>query len=175
MPASLPDDTPAGMWFLVILTLPLGNYRFRANKNGQQYFSGLANHCSIPGCVSATITLPVTSGFIGGVKVLATLPRWSTSLSPNLSAGLQRNGTITTTVIRYIYDPLGRLTDANYSTGESFAYAYDAVGNPAPCTQRAGQAGGQGYSHAAESSHQRRRYFCRKVCVKSLSCEFLGR
>jgi YD repeat-containing protein len=27
------------------------------------------------------------------------------------------------------YDPLGRLTDADYSTGESFEYAYDEVGN----------------------------------------------
>ncbi|MDY7077500.1 MAG: RHS repeat domain-containing protein [Chloroflexota bacterium] len=27
------------------------------------------------------------------------------------------------------YDPLGRLTAADYSSGESFEYAYDAVGN----------------------------------------------
>lgn len=32
-------------------------------------------------------------------------------------------------VIDYTYDALGRLTEAVYSTGESFAYAYDAVGN----------------------------------------------
>jgi YD repeat-containing protein len=34
-----------------------------------------------------------------------------------------------TRVITYTYDPLGRLTGAEYSTGEFFAYAYDAVGN----------------------------------------------
>jgi YD repeat-containing protein len=34
-----------------------------------------------------------------------------------------------TRVITYTYDPLHRLTGAEYSTGESFAYAYDAVGN----------------------------------------------
>ena len=34
-----------------------------------------------------------------------------------------------TRVISYTYDPLGRLTTADYSTGQSFAYAYDAVGN----------------------------------------------
>ncbi|MBC7250790.1 MAG: hypothetical protein H5T62_10955 [Anaerolineae bacterium] len=34
-----------------------------------------------------------------------------------------------TTVITYTYDPLYRLTSAEYSTGESFQYAYDAVGN----------------------------------------------
>ncbi len=36
---------------------------------------------------------------------------------------------ITTTAIHYTYDPLYRLTDATYSTGEQFQYAYDAVGN----------------------------------------------
>jgi YD repeat-containing protein len=33
------------------------------------------------------------------------------------------------TVINYTYDGLYRLTDANYSTGQHFQYAYDAVGN----------------------------------------------
>jgi hypothetical protein len=31
--------------------------------------------------------------------------------------------------INYIYDPLNRLTAANYSTGDYYHYAYDAVGN----------------------------------------------
>jgi YD repeat-containing protein len=35
----------------------------------------------------------------------------------------------TTRVINYTYDDLYRLTGADYSTGESFAYAYDPVGN----------------------------------------------
>ena len=37
--------------------------------------------------------------------------------------------TTTTRVITYLYDDLYRLTGADYSSGESFAYAYDAVGN----------------------------------------------
>jgi YD repeat-containing protein len=36
---------------------------------------------------------------------------------------------VTTRVITYTYDPLNRLTGAGYSTGESFACQYDAVGN----------------------------------------------
>ncbi|MBC7250105.1 MAG: hypothetical protein H5T62_07460 [Anaerolineae bacterium] len=36
---------------------------------------------------------------------------------------------VETTVITYTYDPLYRLTSAEYSSGESFAYVYDAVGN----------------------------------------------
>ncbi len=35
----------------------------------------------------------------------------------------------TTRVITYTYDPLNRLVSADYSTGEFFEYAYDAVGN----------------------------------------------
>ena len=108
----------------MIFTLPPGNYRFRADKNGAQYWSGSSNHCTVPNCISATITIPVTSGHRGGVKVLA---------APRLSAqqiATQAAGTITTTtVITYTYDPLSRLTDATYSNGQRFQYAYDAVGN----------------------------------------------
>ena len=37
--------------------------------------------------------------------------------------------TATTTTITYTYDPLNRLTEAEYSDGKSFAFAYDAAGN----------------------------------------------
>ena len=32
-------------------------------------------------------------------------------------------------IINYVYDPLYRLKEANYSTGDTYHYAYDAVGN----------------------------------------------
>ncbi|MDY7080360.1 MAG: RHS repeat-associated core domain-containing protein, partial [Chloroflexota bacterium] len=38
-------------------------------------------------------------------------------------------------VITYKYDPLGRLTGADYSSGESFEYRYDAVGNRLALTE----------------------------------------
>ena len=38
-------------------TLPLGSYRFRADFNGTQYWSGSANHSDIPGCTSLSITV----------------------------------------------------------------------------------------------------------------------
>ncbi|MEA3395908.1 MAG: hypothetical protein U9R05_00405 [Chloroflexota bacterium] len=48
-------------------------------------------------------------------------------------------GTITTTrVISYTYDPLGRLVEADYSTGAAFEYAYDAVGNRTVMTDTTG-------------------------------------
>ncbi len=48
-------------------------------------------------------------------------------------------GAITTTrVISYTYDPLGRLVEADYSTGERFEYRYDAVGNRTAMTDTDG-------------------------------------
>ena len=46
----------------VIFTLPAGSYRFRADFNSTQFWSGTANHCSLPGCESAevTVTKPLT-------------------------------------------------------------------------------------------------------------------
>jgi YD repeat-containing protein len=41
-------------------------------------------------------------------------------------------------MITYTYDPLNRLTGAEYSTGESFAYRYDAVGNRTAMTTTEG-------------------------------------
>ena len=86
----------------------------------------------------------MTSGYLGGVKVLAALPLSEANRSSTPRVGLQQSGTLTTTVIRYTYDPIGRLTRADYSNGESFAYAYDTVGNPANY--------GQGYSRTAQTA-----------------------
>ncbi len=40
-----------------------------------------------------------------------------------------------TRTIAYVYDPLNRLTASTYSTGEQFAYTYDAAGNRAVVTE----------------------------------------
>jgi RHS repeat-associated protein len=63
-----------------------------------QFWSAQANGCELPGCTTATVTLP------GGTSEV-------------------------TTTIDYTYDPLYRLTNADYSTGDSYQYAYDSVGN----------------------------------------------
>jgi YD repeat-containing protein len=46
----------------VVFSLPDGDYRFRADYNGTQFWSAEANHCSLPGCETAavTVTAPVT-------------------------------------------------------------------------------------------------------------------
>jgi predicted outer membrane repeat protein len=41
------------------LVLPAGSYRFRAAKNGTAFWSGTMNHCTVPGCTSASITTTV--------------------------------------------------------------------------------------------------------------------
>jgi hypothetical protein len=43
----------------IMFNLPEGNYRFRADKNGRQYFSAAENHCTVVGCTNAAITVPV--------------------------------------------------------------------------------------------------------------------
>ncbi len=83
----------------VTFTLPQGSYRFRADYNGVQFWSGDQNTCTIPGCKTAAVTLP------GG------------------------RGGETSVTINYTYDPLYRLTAADYSDGEYFHYTYDAMGN----------------------------------------------
>jgi RHS repeat-associated protein len=51
---------------------------------------------------------------------------------------LQPQAVTTTRTITYTYDALNRLTDAVYSSGEFFAYAYNAVGNRTALTTTAG-------------------------------------
>lgn len=45
-----------------IFTLPEGDYRFRADLNGTQFWSGAENHCSLPGCEAASVivTIPMS-------------------------------------------------------------------------------------------------------------------
>lgn len=164
----------------VTLTLPQGNYRFRADLNGTQFWSDSANHCALPGCASASIvvTLPMTvrvqsqtgdaypnlpvyafdgtvyTGFHGTTdangNVTFTLPQgsyrfradydgvqfWSAQTNECTLPGCT-SATVTlpggtaevTTTIDYTYDPLYRLTSADYSTGDAYQYAYDSVGN----------------------------------------------
>jgi YD repeat-containing protein len=82
----------------VIFTLPEGDYRFRADLNDVQFWSGESDHCGLPGCETALVEVPGAFG-------------------------------ITEVTIDYTYDPLYRLTAADYDDGTFFHYTYDAVGN----------------------------------------------
>ena len=50
----------------VVLDLLDGGYRFLADCNGTHFWSSAENDCTIPGCASATVTLP---GRICEIKV----------------------------------------------------------------------------------------------------------
>ena len=64
-------------------------------------------------------TVSLTASGPGGTDTL-TRTNYVTATAPEV---------VETRVITYTYDPLYRLTAAEYSTGESFVYDYDAVGN----------------------------------------------
>jgi YD repeat-containing protein len=75
-----------------------------------------------------------------GLRDLSGLPATVKSFAPQTNTVVNRPATsqvltTTTTVIRYTYDPLQRLTSATYSDGKSFQYQYDAVGNRTISTQ----------------------------------------
>jgi YD repeat-containing protein len=125
--------TDASGW--ATFTLPFGDYRFRADKNGTQFWSDTENHCTLPGCTNAVITTTVQAGLLGRGKTFAApLPwSWNVAPQPDMAAPVplrdSSSGDLVTRTITYTYDPLNRLTGATYSTGEAYAYAYDAVGN----------------------------------------------
>jgi RHS repeat-associated protein len=164
-------------------TLPQGNYRFRADYGGAQYWSSTSNHCTLPGCTAVTVTVgpqPTNTPTPAPTETpLAALPDgyFNASLrlpyaykpqgfflqdpftdtptaSPTLTASPTATFTPTFTptpldtltptltalptlpavpsgqiTIDYDYDPLYRLTSADYSTGDYYHYTYDSVGN----------------------------------------------
>ncbi|CAE7822337.1 wapA [Symbiodinium microadriaticum] len=87
-----------------IFTLLPGNYRFRIDKNGTQYFTDTTNHCSAPGCNSVSFEIPVSTtvtvtssagGFESGLNVYA----FDGSTYVNKSAVTNSNGEATFTLL----------------------------------------------------------------------------
>ena len=94
---------------------------------GTYYFDALESR-------RTTYIGPATSGVIGGGKVLAKPAQSAVEAPvarPNGAPAQQSSGggAVITTTITYAYDPLYRLTSANYSSGAYYDYTYDAVGN----------------------------------------------
>ncbi|MEW6093472.1 MAG: hypothetical protein AB1531_05855, partial [Chloroflexota bacterium] len=119
---------------MVTLTLPEGFYRFRADYDGVQFWSGPENHCDIPGCLNASITLPGSL-----IETNVTIDYTYDGLY-RLTAADYSDGTY----FHYTYDPVGnRLThetqtetntyvydDANHLVEvDGVAYLWDANGN----------------------------------------------
>jgi hypothetical protein len=85
------------------MMMPQGSYRFRADLNGTQFWSGASNHCDVPGCAGADVT--VTNGVLvtvldtdgaakAGIKVYA----FNGSTYTNYSGTTNANGQATFTL-----------------------------------------------------------------------------
>jgi YD repeat-containing protein len=68
--------------------------------------------------------------------------------------------TVTPQVIEYAYDPLGRLTEATYASGERYAYRYDAHATVSVAREPQADDGDDGpRRHQRHHLHLRRRAF----------------
>jgi len=86
-----------------------------------------------------------SNGWVGNINYMTfsqtgsmTLPQLAGNFAPvsfKLPAPAQQTSSL---IIDYAYDPLNRLTSANYSDGRNFAYTYDASGNVLELEQNLG-------------------------------------
>jgi RHS repeat-associated protein len=90
-----------------------------------------AEDFSTPTAAAATASAALTpTGISPNSDSGQTAPDSSLSIAPPLgSESILAAAQSTSVTITYVYDPLYRLKQANYSDGRSFAYTYDAVGN----------------------------------------------
>jgi len=76
--------------------------------------------------LAPAVLSPSTTG-LSQAEATGAIDRRISAPASSFALAAQSSGLITTTrTISYTYDPLGRLTAADYSTGEFFAYQYDA-------------------------------------------------
>ncbi|MBA3532295.1 MAG: SBBP repeat-containing protein [Ardenticatenales bacterium] len=90
------------------------------------------------GTVKTGAAVTHTYAQVGTYSVLVTATNPLTTLTDTLWVEILPPYTTLERVLTYEYDDLYRLTGADYSTGESFAYQYDAVGNRTVMTDAAG-------------------------------------
>ncbi len=134
----------------VTFTLPLGEYRFRADYDGVQFWSAETNTCPIPGCESASVTLPggtgesvVTIDYTYDPLRRLTSATYSNGIAFHYTydaAGnvLEYSATINgqSTVTSYQYDAANQLTTAtkgstapSTGSGQVWHYTYDGNGS----------------------------------------------
>ena len=121
----------------VSLRLPEGEYDFRVDFNGTQFWNDALNHCSVPGCtlagVIATIPVAVTvEDSLGMPQEGLPVYAFSGGSYTGYNGTSDASGQVTFTLPQG-----GYFFRADDSTAESFHYSYDAVDNrltqdPAP-------------------------------------------
>jgi RHS repeat-associated protein len=130
--------------------LPEGSYRFRADLNGTPFWSGTQNDCTVPGCATATVTLPssmaqqtVTINYTYDALNRLTAATYSDPNDPgaggnafayaydaagNVLQYTQTTGTLTVTTT-YTYDSANQLATAQLGNASAVNYTYDGDGN----------------------------------------------
>jgi hypothetical protein len=70
----------------VTFTLSAGSYRFRADRNGTQFWSGSGNHCTTPGCETAVVVSgKLDTTYLYGLGALAELTDdWAYTLNNSI-------------------------------------------------------------------------------------------
>ncbi len=126
----------------VVFTLPLGSYRFRADFDGVEFWSGNENTCVLPACTADSVTLP------GGTGMQEVSIDYTYDALNRLTSATYSNGTkfaytydaagnvLTyaathyglTTTTTYTYDEANQLLSANDAT-TSWTYTYDGNGS----------------------------------------------
>ena len=104
----------------VIFTLPVGNYHFRADYDGVQFWSGNENTCTLPGCEEDAVTLPGGTGNVH-VSIDYTYDALNRLISAEYSNG---------TAFGYTYDAAGNVLTyaaSHYGKSTVTTYTYDAA------------------------------------------------
>jgi RHS repeat-associated protein len=103
-----------------LFTLPQGDYRFRADYDGVQFWSSEGNSCSLPGCTQDTVRLPGGAG-VGTVTIDYNYDPLYRLIAADYDTG---------DYFHYTYDAVGnRLTQENAVQGlpATTTYTYDGA------------------------------------------------
>ena len=102
----------------VVFTLPVGDYRFRADLNGTQFWSGMENTYTLPECEADAVTLP------GGTGQSQVTIEYMYDALNRLTSATYSNGT----AFSYTYDAAGNVLTYNsrhYGLTKTTTYTYD--------------------------------------------------
>ena len=101
-----------------VFTLPVGQYRFRADYDGVPFWSGMENTCALPACEADAVTLP------GGTGQSQVTIEYIYDALNRLTSATYSNGT----AFSYTYDAAGNVLTYNsrhYGLTKTTTYTYD--------------------------------------------------
>jgi RHS repeat-associated protein len=111
-----------------VFTLPQGEYRFRADLNGTQFWSGDTDTCVLPGCETAAVTLP------GGTGESNVTIQYEYDALNRMTAARYSNGI----AFAYTYDAAGNVLEYTATLNgqtKTTSYTYDEANQLLTATQ----------------------------------------